>query len=570
MLVITVLHLLAFVEYPSSLTLTSDPRYRGERIALPCWLTQSTELMCLLILLVDNIIRIYLMGLSYFTKNKWDMLSMIIITFSFCDWCVSFAMGCKEFIRFRRILRPYFLLQNSSLMKKIVRCLRRTMPEVISVLMLMFFHLYIFTLLGMLLFPEFVQEPKGNGTVPHTNDEDKEGSTYFKSLLDSFISLLVLLTTANNPDVTIPAYSRNRFAAIFFILYLVIGLYFFMNVLLAVIYNQFRGYFLSSLQSSLMRRRLGVRAAFEVLLSKVPRAGHSIPGLEAGMGSGLIMSIITRCNLPKYITTALTEELNQSQNEIFTAAQFQRLFQTMDKDIIHKEKAAVTWCAHPQLRRIQRAILHKYFCYFGMLVAAANLLMISIELGLKKDTSLYDTHSMLRIMNFAFVLYYMAEQLLKLWAKGWARYVTDPGDVFDAIVSLALVTGEIVVSALNESPFHQKDDPSLVNSEPVLWNIIRMINILIMVRMFKILPLIQSMNLVASVLLDLIKNMKAFLGISVVCFYAFAVLGIELFHGAITYDASMSNKTFECGSYEQLEYWANNFDDFYVSNIILP
>ncbi|GFS23795.1 two pore calcium channel protein 2, partial [Elysia marginata] len=77
------------------------------------------------------------------------------------------------------------------------------------------------------------------------------------------------------------------------------------------------------------------------------------------------------------------------------------------------------------------------------------------------------------------------------------------------------------------------------------------------------------MNLVASVLLDLIKNMKAFLGISVVCFYAFAVLGIELFHGTITYDASMSNKTFECGSYEQLEYWANNFDDFYAAIVVL-
>ncbi|RUS74810.1 hypothetical protein EGW08_017439 [Elysia chlorotica] len=509
------------------------------------------------------------MGVTYFVQHKWDMLSMIIITFSFCDWCVSFAKGCKEFIRFRRILRPYFLLQNSSLMKKIVRCLRRTMPEVMSVLMLMFFHLYIFTLLGMLIFPEFVIKSSQNSTIPHTNDKDKEGSTYFKSLLDSFISLLVLLTTANNPDVTIPAYSRNRLAAIFFILYLVIGLYFFMNVLLAVIYNQFRGYFLSSLQSSLIRRRLGVRAAFEVLQSKIPRAQRRSSVLDVGMGSGLISSIITRCKLPTYITTALLEELNQSENEIFSASEFQTLFRTMDTDIVHKEKVAVRWFVNPRLRKMQKIILHNYFTYFGMVVVMINLLVISVELGLKKDTSLYEKHSMLRVFNFVFVVYYLIEQLMKLWANGWARYISEAGNVFDAIVSLALMTGEIVLSAVNESPFDQRDGASLVNGEPIIWNIIRMINILIMVRMFKILPYIQSMNLVASVLLDLLKNMKAFLGISVVCFYAFAIFGMELFHGTIIYDKSMANQTFECGSYEQLQYWSNNFDDFYASIVVL-
>ncbi|GFO33358.1 two-pore calcium channel 2 [Plakobranchus ocellatus] len=220
--VITLLHLLAFVEYPSSLTVSSDPRYRSERVGLPCWLTQSTELLCLALLLVDNIIRVHLMGVRYFVQQKWDILSVIAVLISFVDWCVSFSMGCREFIRFRRILRPYFLMQNSSLMKKIVRCLRMTMPEVISVLLLLFFHLYIFTLLGMLMFPE-LQIFSGNSTSSGgTDQEDKEGSTYFKNLLDSFISLLVLLTTANNPDVTLPAYSQNRFAAIFFILYLMI------------------------------------------------------------------------------------------------------------------------------------------------------------------------------------------------------------------------------------------------------------------------------------------------------------------------------------------------------------
>lgn len=47
---------------------------------------------------------------------------------------------------------------------------------------------------------------------------------------------------------------------------------------------------------------------------------------------------------------------------------------------------------------------------------------------------------------------------------------------------------------------------------------------------------------------------------------------MELFAGAITApnsttgpEAGPADSGYGCGSYEQLEYWANNFDDFAVS-----
>ena len=50
--VIATLHLLAIFEHPSSLTWTSDIR-RASRVAVPCWVTQVVEILCLLLLLLD-------------------------------------------------------------------------------------------------------------------------------------------------------------------------------------------------------------------------------------------------------------------------------------------------------------------------------------------------------------------------------------------------------------------------------------------------------------------------------------------------------------------------------------
>jgi two pore calcium channel protein 1 len=53
----------------------------------------------------------------------------------------------------------------------------------------------------------------------------------------SFVNLFVLVTTANYPDVMMPAFSFTKAAPIFFTIFLLIGLYAIFNIFLAFVYG---------------------------------------------------------------------------------------------------------------------------------------------------------------------------------------------------------------------------------------------------------------------------------------------------------------------------------------------
>ena len=48
------------------------------------------------------------------------------------------------------------------------------------------------------------------------------------------------MTTANFPDVMLPAYNASRLNSLYYIAYLMLGLYFLQNILLAVVFENYK------------------------------------------------------------------------------------------------------------------------------------------------------------------------------------------------------------------------------------------------------------------------------------------------------------------------------------------
>ncbi|XP_058940710.2 two pore channel protein 2 isoform X1 [Pocillopora verrucosa] len=572
--------MLAFVEKPSSLTLSSDPRFRGKRPNPPCGVTESFEIIFLLCFVFDLVVKGHVLGRQEVIKNRWLLSYCGVLIISFIDVFISLSSGCKLRVRIHRLFRPFFLIQNSSLMKKLLHAIKRTVPEILSVLFLLLLHLWFFAMCGMLLFPQASRHNSTLASYPcsdHNNDSASgaacEGSEFFPKLEISLRSLLVLLTTANNPDVMMPAYMKNRFYAIFFITFTIIGLYFFLNMLTAVIYNQFRGYLTSSLQASFFRRRVGIRAAFEVLL-KIQDQDSDVP--LGHVSTADAKTVIEKANIGRRASQVVLLRLAKNTTGHLNAKQFQDLFDALDQVTRRRIRPPMSYVENPLLRKIQIIVSSRCFDYAGDLMSGVNVLLVSILLDFEYDKTWKTNNSHLSIVNFFFVLYYTIEQIVKLWAIGWQRYRSSLVDIYCGVVTLLLVALEIVHVSIFGPPFSSSSSSQpLHNLESIfsLANMIRVINMLIIFRLLRIVPSIKSLSLIVETLIKLLKHLRPFGGIIVASYYVFAILGMMLFEGVTSPSVVGAEKTRilsqKCGSFDQLQYYANNFDDFGAALVVL-
>jgi two pore calcium channel protein len=170
---------------------------------------------------VDTVrLQLWLMGIGF--------CNLLITTAVVCiDWStdqrdsfwVSFFIFPYVNVFIRPVLFSLMIRSVKSFWRRYITVIVGSLPMVIFILVYVFY----FAWMGNRLFA---------GTI--------EGVETFSNLNDSFFYMFVLLTTSNFPDVMLPSYGQERRFSIFFITYLVIGLFMLLNMLLAIFYSNYQ------------------------------------------------------------------------------------------------------------------------------------------------------------------------------------------------------------------------------------------------------------------------------------------------------------------------------------------
>ena len=217
---------------------------------LPLPLAVAVEAALLALLALDVALNLVAQGFANTWAHRRSRAAALLLAATAAA-TVSSRLGLlpSTWLPIGPYVRVALVVVHSHQVRNQLRVVRQAVPSFAGVALLLLLFLLLASWLATILFPL----------------DTAEGRDVMPSFGDAAWQLLILLSTANFPDVMMPAYAANRAAFLFFGTFLVLGLWFLMNLLLAVIFDSFNSMRISNLQAAARSRATHLGHAFNLL-----------------------------------------------------------------------------------------------------------------------------------------------------------------------------------------------------------------------------------------------------------------------------------------------------------------
>ncbi|XP_033618305.1 two pore calcium channel protein 1 isoform X2 [Fukomys damarensis] len=519
------------------LTLCEAPAVPALRLGI--YVHATLELFALTVVVCELCMKLRWLGLHTFVRHKRTMVKTSVLVVQFVEAIVVLVRQTSH-VRVTRALRCIFLVdcRYCGGVRRNLRQIFQSLPPFMDILLLLLFFMIIFAILGFYLFSVNPSDP------------------YFSTLENSIVSLFVLLTTANFPDVMMPSYARNPWSCVFFIVYLSIELYFIMNLLLAVVFDTFNDIEKRKFKSLLLHKRTAIQHAFRLLTSQRRPSGISYRQFE-----GLMRFYKPRMSARERFLTF--KALNQSNKPLLSLKDFCDIYEIATLKWKAKRNREHWFDELPRtafliFKGINILVQSKAFQYFMYLVVAVNGMWILVETFMLKGGNFFPKH--VPWSYLVFLTIYGVELFLKVAGLGPVEYLSSGWNLFDFSVTVFAFLG-LLALALNMEPFY----------------FIVVLRPLQLLRLFKLKKRYRN---VLDTMFELLPRMAS-LGLTLLIFYySFAIVGMEFFCGLLY--PNCCNASTVADAYRWLNrtvgdktvveegyYYLNNFDNILNSFVTL-
>jgi len=492
------------------------------------------ETILFLILCVDNFCLAFAQGRDFvkgLARNRVILLVVmgIDLVISFCT--PSYALRAAPY------LRILLVVCYSHATRSRLDLVMKTVPAVANVFLLALIYVAFFAWLGVIFFPK----------------DTEEGKQYFRSLGEGMWSLLILLTTANYPDVMMPAYKEHRESFLFFFLFVSLGVFFLVNMLTAVTFNVYQQTQEKKLEMLRNHREDSVRAAFRLLSEnghitlEVLRAlftelnhYHDISYIDASDAEALISSLDSDRN------GEISQEEFDSIMEVLTR-EYRR---GPNKPMIERRCPAVA--ASSCWQTLKGVVQHRCFDIVMDLFLVVTLILSIAEtwpeiVGSGVDPKTAQVDNNWDHIEHLFVFIFLTEAILRIAVEGFSRYWEHPKNKFD--FSVTITTGVVTLYVFLPNAYN---NPELIRA-------VAAIRALRVLRLIRVVP---GCKVVVHTFVRTLPDAFAICKVLFCAMYLFSVLGLQIFGGVITTDPNSPYAAKLADSdFGKAGYYANNFND---------
>ncbi|MCJ8747628.1 hypothetical protein PDJAM_G00155810 [Pangasius djambal] len=511
----------------------------------------------------------------------------------------------RSAVRWSRVLRPLLLINitEGRQLRRAFRSIRNALPQILVVFFLFIFSVLMFSLMALKLLGK--RNLKTIDGAPNLKTID--GAPHFTNYLEIVFDLYVLVTTANSPDVMMPAYNYSSFFAIFFILYIVINTYTFMSVFLAVVYNNYKKYLKEEVRQLVRAKRRKLCCAFS-LLQEVGVAGEE-PTVSQTRWNQLVRLVqpdisnthrellwseevrqLVRAKRRKLCCAfSLLQEVGVAGEEpTVSQTRWNQLVRLVQPDISNTHRELLWSVCDPQ------STGHIGKVAFVQLADLLNIQVITMKSrthplerwipAVYQSTFSKLIHSMVQHRVFVYVY----DVIILINAVFIGLDEENPAVSMAEWVFLTLYVLEILLKLYTFEPRtffakHQFWNCDGVSFVPVAGGytsrqILDIVFILRVLRLIRVVDTIPRFQAIINTLIKIGAPMLTFGQLILVVYYIFAMVGMELFKGKVQYfggDSVDPERQF-CGNvllngsdFARNNYCKNNFNDVVSSFILL-
>ncbi|CAL4955165.1 unnamed protein product [Urochloa decumbens] len=486
------------------------------------------EGLTLVILVMDVFYPLSYEGLHLFWKNSMNKLKVLLLFILACDILV-FVFSAGPF-RIAPYIRVAFLIMTIRELRMCAVTLFGIVGTYLNVLALSLLFLLFASWLAYVTF-----------------EDTPQGKTIFTSYGTTLYQMFVLFTTSNNPDVWVPAYKSSRWYALFFVIYVLLGVYFLTNLILAVIYDSFKEQLAKQLAQMDSIRKNILQKAFDLIDTN----GQGYLNKEQCLS--LLDELNKYRSLPKTSREdfeLIFTELDQSGDFKVTPEEFADLCNTIaikfqkEPPPSYLEKYP-SFYHSPQCERLKSFVRSHQFEYIVVFVLLVNLIAVIIETTLDIENS--SSQKVWQEVEFVFGWIYVVEMALKIFSLGFGAYWMEGQNKFDFVITWTIFIGEtLTFSFPSELPF-------LSNGE---W--IRYLLLGRMLRLTRILLQVRRFRAFVATFVTLMSSLLPYLGVVFCILCVYCSIGLQIFGGIVFAGNSKLEETDLFGN----DYLLFNFNDY--------